>query len=154
MRPVPQILVATLLSDAALPREVTCQNLLTGLRASRTLARHGSNKSLLRRTDPGLNSLSLSDHANGSFAAHAAPVAACARGLNQAFLSCGLDLLQGPIGHGGQICPSFGGSDREVSSRGGGALREKFVLQNFALLHNVKSQLQLYQKRKDIREIA
>jgi len=50
-------------------------------------------KSSLSRTDPGLDSLSLSDHSNGSIAALQAPAAAWTSGLNQAFLSYCLELL-------------------------------------------------------------
>ncbi|CDF37860.1 unnamed protein product [Chondrus crispus] len=50
-------------------------------------------ESSLSRTDPGLDSLSLSDHSNGSVAALQAPAAACTSDLNQAFLSYCLELL-------------------------------------------------------------
>ena len=54
---------------------------------------HRNMLSSLSRTDPGLDSLSLSNRSSGSIAAMQGPAAAWTRGLNQAFLSYCLELL-------------------------------------------------------------
>ena len=59
----------------------------------RTQAQSKNTKSSLNRTDPGLDSLSLSNHSNGRIAALQGRAAACTSGLNQAFLSYCLELL-------------------------------------------------------------
>ena len=50
-------------------------------------------KSSLSRTDPGLDSLSLTDHSNGRIAAMERPPTACPRDSNHAFLSYCRELL-------------------------------------------------------------